>query len=1116
MCVINISAQITSQSVQGSSHRIIREPQISDSVYTLPHLWLVPGSLTLRQGLNYWYEGRHYSINYSNHQIHLLHEPDTSGSILITYKYYPFALKRHYSITYASGDSTAIPDSSIAISSGFIAANAGRSFGMGQDKLEKSGSIFRGVSIGSGGMRLQSGLRLQVSGEIARGVEIMAALTDQATPIQPEGNTQALQEIDKVYVHVKMRNAEATLGDLVFDATDYGMGGYSRKLQGVSTRLSWRNGEASILAAASKGEFKTQYIQGLESVQGPYQLTGPKGQREIIILAGTEKVYVDGRLMTRGEEHDFVIDYANGQITFTQHRLITGDSRINVEFEYSDQKFQKTVTGAVANADLWDKKIKISASMLRETDDKDNPLDIILTDSTRQILKMAGDHPDSAAVNGEQYVGDGKGSYRKIVLNGQDVFEYAGTAQGNYSVRFSYAGTNKGSYSFQGFGIYQYEGTDLGDFLPVIFLPVARQKELATLKAAMHISSKLSAEAEIGFSGNDENLYSNRDDNDNNDKAVSASVSLQPSSLKIRNTDLGKISMKLRWRDVGERFRFAGRASEVEHGRKWRMEEGRDWGESTTEFNTIYQLSDKSKISWETGKLSRIEGDQSTRQMATMDIKQPMWPNLYFLDERIKFKSGNNEGQWIHRIGRLDGKISIISFDTGYREEEHKDAHPDSIWTGSRYREWSGGVGIKKGQLTTDFQSSLRRYHHYQMGRLEGHSRASTQEFNLDWNAGTAFKWMLTFTQRLRKYDDITVSEQSSDLAESRLTLTPWKGALDLRLNYRYASNRASEMVRDTIEVGEGLGNYRIDESLNELVPDSDGNLLVRQIQTGRFIPVNQLRMTGDLRFTGSRLWKKSWKHALRWRSTLKIERRDKDRQFFKVNEKAFSPRWGRDSTMVSGQFMHQHDMEYRPRKSKIELRLRFRQNQMEMHQLMNEGQIRLQEAVQLRVKVRPGSGFNCELTAKWRRDDRDFESRLRSDRKIENRGAEFKLSYRLMRKLELGMDGTYNSATDKAPDIHTRANAIFLKPRFKWTVGRKGHLRGEYEIGHLAVYPAKRALPYEMFNGDQPGNTQRWSLYFSYRLSSFVQTTLTYRGRNEPWRTYIYHLGQVEVRAFF
>ena len=175
--------------------------------------------------------------------------------------------------------------------------------------LQKSGSIVRGFTVGSDrDLSLNSGLRLQLSGKIASDIDIVASLTDENTPIQPEGTTQTLQEFDKVFVEIRSTDVAATLGDFNLDLDHTEFARLSRKLQGARGTAEYRTGLAdgsvTLAGAVARGKFTTNQIQGIEAVQGPYRLLGRNNERTIIVIAGTEQVYVNGEVQVRGETND--------------------------------------------------------------------------------------------------------------------------------------------------------------------------------------------------------------------------------------------------------------------------------------------------------------------------------------------------------------------------------------------------------------------------------------------------------------------------------------------------------------------------------------------------------------------------------------------------------------------------------------------------------------------------------------------------------------------------------------------------------------------------------------------------------------------------------------------
>ena len=51
----------------------------------------------------------------------------------------------------------------------------------------------------------------------------------------------------------------------------------------------------------------------------------------VIVISGSERVYVNGVLLKRGENNDYTIDYNAGEIVFTSLFTITSEMRISIE-----------------------------------------------------------------------------------------------------------------------------------------------------------------------------------------------------------------------------------------------------------------------------------------------------------------------------------------------------------------------------------------------------------------------------------------------------------------------------------------------------------------------------------------------------------------------------------------------------------------------------------------------------------------------------------------------------------------------------------------------------------------------------------------------------------------
>ncbi|MBL4663041.1 MAG: hypothetical protein JKY22_05700 [Flavobacteriaceae bacterium] len=210
------------------------------------------------------------------------------------------------------------------------------------DGLNALGSITRGITIGNNqNAVVNSELDLQITGKLSDKVFIRASIQDANIPTQEGGYSQSLDEFDQIFIELYGENWNIRAGDIDLKNNNSYFGRFTKKVQGIALggTFDHKDGsKTSVFASGAlvRGVFQRSQFIGQEGNQGPYKLVGPNGELFILIVSGSERVYVNGLLLKRGENEDYVIDYNAGEVKFTSTYPINANMRITVEYQFTD------------------------------------------------------------------------------------------------------------------------------------------------------------------------------------------------------------------------------------------------------------------------------------------------------------------------------------------------------------------------------------------------------------------------------------------------------------------------------------------------------------------------------------------------------------------------------------------------------------------------------------------------------------------------------------------------------------------------------------------------------------------------------------------------------------
>ncbi len=1024
-----------------------------------------------------------------------------------------------------------------------------------EDKIYSSGSVSRGISAGNNqGLLVNSDLNLQMQGNLGKGVMLSAAVSDNNSPLQPDGTTLQIQDFDKVFVKIAKDSWFAVAGDyfMASDVENHFLR-FNKKSRGLQFEGTFvENGiryQNKTHAAISRGRFARNEIQGVEGLQGPYRLSGSKNEAFIIVIAATEVVYLDGRVLKRGEQNDYVINYNTAEVSFNPSVQITRYNRIVVEFQYADQSYSRIVFNEGLGVQKG--KLKFQFNYFIEQDNKNQPFqaenaltlfDSTLNESAKSILNNAGDDLSRAVISTykeNQIFDNGKILYKKIdSLGNSDILVYQAADDGSntyVSATFTLVGAGKGNYiqvnSTANGRVYAWvapiAGIPQGNYEPIIQLVAPIRQQFATAAMQYQIAKNTLITSELAYSQYNSNTFSVLDKRD--DDAFGGFVKIQQSKL-IKDSNVW--SNQLNWERISSGFVFIERYRTVEFSRLWSRSLSNPSVAKVLNAENILTMNGsikkaKNSLTYELPIYSvatqffgispslgikRTFGNKVNLEMDGNYLSSQNFDSLnntaHVINGRLTYQMLKETNLSVF-IKNEESQVSLVKFDSmSLNSFQYKMA---GVNLESQFAKiWNIGI---QGDFRQDalpiknkFQWVSDAYNiNFRLSRIKGNKRIA-----------------MISNARFLKQDLQIFQKPNEQFLLQRIEYQDNNNAKGYQINFYLQSGTGREQKREFVflEVPAGLGQYSwIDYNGNDIRELNEFELAVFKDQakfirvynlTNDFLQANQHEANLSLRLRPVMWFKKSKSKLLQNinnQSNLRLDQRNTSDQLLILNPLK------QDTQILSGNSLIRNTLMYNGSKFGAEITNKA-SSQKQLLTYGSEENIKNEHLFKSRYN----------LSRKWQTDIAYELGKLKLENlyftnrnydwssnvyKVSLTWQEVKQRATLLYTASIG-DGSENGADT----LFQKSTAL----QFNYFYNVNTHTSLDAGIVQTQIDfngNANSPLGFQILNGLQNGSNLSWNFNLRTLISKNIQFTFGYEGRKLPEIDLI-HIGRVEARYLF
>ncbi|KFF24012.1 hypothetical protein [Chryseobacterium vrystaatense] len=994
-------------------------------------------------------------------------------------------------------------------------------------ELNSKGSIIRGITFGNNqGQSVQSSMDLQISGRLSKDVTILASISDHNLPIQADGYTQTLEEFDKIYMQLNIKDKSILRAghlDLIENKSYFAK--FQRRSMGIEFQTEFGDENKTFVDVSmgvARSEFHRVRFQGVEGNQGPYRLTGKNGEQFITVISGSEQVFIDGILMKRGENQDYIINYNTGEVTFTSFRPIFQQNFITISYNYTNRNYSRYLfTGKIEHQR---EKFKVGLNWFMENDNKNAPLSLNLSKEDEQILADAGNNPNLMyAPSGVVTPYDiNKILYR---LNTAGNFYEFSTDQNEtlYQVSFTYFGVNQGDYKItqttNNGRVFEYVGNNMGDYKAVRKLPSPQKSQVYSVNSE-YLLKEGKIGADFSLSNYDLNLFSSKDAAENMGYAwrIFGNKTFTKSNWK------GTPSFEYQY--IDKQFHILDRINDVEFSR---------------DFNLVQEFSQRTQNRFTFSFLNKWNNK------STLNYR------INYLDEQDNYKGIKNDLDfgWITGKFFTKGNLSYLNTNATLQDTKFIRGGASTEFTGKK-GSWAFGGSMEHNE---------KKYNDTQLMDV---TSFSWKELFVQKKIGDSTRTKLLAKVYMRDNDSVrnnrleNMNNILGIMAESQLIKTD-RTALNVLVHYRkfFYQNNEADMTRNNdfvvgnilynqqlfrngmrlqafyelgngqeaqrefqyLKVTDGQGVYKwtdyngdgvqqLDEF--EIAEYSDLAQYIRVYTNSvRYIPSNKNKIQLALFVNPSIVLNSENAFLKRWNFNVSLNSQN---SFYKKDKVLVLNPFEKNSDQILKNQNILASVQFNPtEKSGWNGNYRFITND----NLINAN-FSNEERQQTSHFINVGYWFNKEFRVDWENSVHDLKNSSQlfatRDYRLNNVETKPKATYKFTDAIQAELSSAYRQK--KRIDGEELLKAFDITGTIQWD-RKKTSIRGNFSfINNNFTGNNFSIVGNQMLDGLKPGKNQVWSVFIQQAINSFLQLNVNYEGRNSGERTI--HIGSMQVKASF